>query len=76
VTDAVTVRRDRRDRAIQSPLGNPAPGADSIGNHFDGERRFVVGRQPEVIRRGGGTPVDAANSTFQNLAHASLHSAV
>jgi hypothetical protein len=29
------VRRERRDRAIQSPLGDPAPGADSIGNYVN-----------------------------------------
>ena len=30
------VRRDRRDRTIQSPFCNPAPRADSIGNHLYG----------------------------------------
>src|SRR6202051_1901709 len=70
------IRRERRDRAIQPPLGNPAPGADRIGNHFDGERCFSAGRRPELIQCGGSAALGATNSTFQNVAHVTLQSAL
>ena len=68
------VRRECCDRMIQAPLGDPAPGADRIGDHLDGECRFSARRELDVIQGGGGASVNAANSTFQNVVHAALHS--
>ena len=70
------VWRERRDHAVQSPLGNPAPGADGVGDHLDGERRFGARCGLDVIQGGGGASVDAANSTFQDVVHTALHSAL
>ena len=65
--EQLDVRRERRDHAIQSPLGHPTPGADSIGNHLYGERRFNARRRPEVIQAAGVHPLTPRSPSKTSL---------